>query len=278
MRDSFVFYRSFYEALKGMDKNVQADCLMALAQYALDGDMPALTPEIRMFMTLVKPQIDANNQKFVNGSKGGRPRKTNNQTETKEEPENNQEKTKLKPNDNQTETKEEPNDNQTETKEEPNLNQTETGIKQKEKNKNTPLNPQEEKNKIYIPLTPKGVVPPNKKSPKKISFSDVFDWESLFDYWECWKKGGRYKNAESRNRMFARLKELTGNDFELAKKAICHCVDSGYQGFANGGELFYKPSKDPPKAKSFFETPEGKEWLRKAEEEERNAENGNTCF
>ena len=213
MRDSFVFYRSFYEALKGMDKNVQADCLMALAQYALDGDMPDLTPEVRMFMTLAKQQIDANNQKFVNGSKGGRPKRINNQTETKTEPKE---------------------------------NQTETGIKQKEKNKNTPLNPQEEKNKIYPPLTPKGVVPQNKKSPKKISFSDVLDWESLFDYWESWKKGGRYKNAESRSRMLAKLKELTGNDFDLAKRAICHCVDSGYQGFANGAGLFYKPSKDPP--------------------------------
>lgn len=236
MRDSFVFYRSFYEALKEMDKNVQADCLMALAQYALDGDMPALTPEVRMFMTLAKPQIDANNQKFVNGSKGGRPKRINNQTETKTEPENNQEITEPKPNDNQTETKTEPKENQ-----------TETGIKQKEKNKNTPLNPQEEKNKIYPPLTPKGVVPPNKKSPKKISFSDVLDWESLFDYWESWKKGGRYKTAESRGRMLARLKELTGNDFELAKKAICHCADSGYQGFCNGNELFYKPANDPPK-------------------------------
>ena len=213
MRDSFVFYRSFYEALKEMDKNVQADCLMALAQYALDGDMPGLTPEVRMFMTLAKPQIDANNQKFVNGSKGGRPKRINNQTETKTEPKE---------------------------------NQTETGIKQKEKNKNTPLIPQEEKNKIYTPLTPKGVVPPNKKSPKKISFSDVLDWESLFDYWESWKKGGRYKNAESRGRMLAKLKELTGNDFDLAKRAICHCVDSGYQGFATGAALFYKPSKDPP--------------------------------
>lgn len=143
MRDSFVFYRSFYEALKEMDKNVQADCLMALAQYALDGDMPALTPEVRMFMTLAKPQIDANNQKFVNGSKGGRPKRINNQTETKTEPENNQEITEPKPNDNQTETKTEPKENQ-----------TETGIKQKEKNKNTPLNPQEEKNKIYPPLNP----------------------------------------------------------------------------------------------------------------------------
>lgn len=85
------------------------------------------------------------------------------------------------------------------------------------------------------------------KQKEKISFSDVFDWESLFDYWESRKKGGRYKTAESRSRMLARLKELTGNDFELAKKAICHCVDSGYQGFCNGNELFYKPVNDPPK-------------------------------
>ena len=85
------------------------------------------------------------------------------------------------------------------------------------------------------------------KQKEKISFSDVFDWESLFDYWESRKKGGRYKTAESRGRMLARLKELTGNDFELAKKAICHCVDSGYQGFCNGNELFYKPANDPPK-------------------------------
>lgn len=85
------------------------------------------------------------------------------------------------------------------------------------------------------------------KQKEKISFSDVFDWESLFDYWESRKKGGRYKTAESRSRMLARLKELTGNDFELAKKAICHCVDSGYQGFCNGNELFYKSANDPPK-------------------------------
>lgn len=210
MRDSFVFYRSFYEALKGMDKNVQADCLMALAQYALDGDMPALTPEVRMFMTLAKPQIDANNQKFVNGSKGGRPKRINNQTETKTEPENSQEITEPKPNDNQTETKTEPN---------PNLMRNVNEKCKYEKEKQT---------------------------KRKISFSDVLDWESLFDYWESWKKGGRYKNAESRSRMLAKLKELTRNDFDLAKRAICHCVDSGYQGFANGAELFYKPSKDPP--------------------------------
>lgn len=111
MRDSFVFYRSFYEALRGMDKEVQAECLMALAQYALDGELPSLSPEVRMFMTLVKPQVDANNQRFVNGSKGGRPRKANNRTETKTEPENNRGTTEPKPNNNQPETKTEPNRN-----------------------------------------------------------------------------------------------------------------------------------------------------------------------
>jgi len=95
MRDSFVFYRSFYEALVGMDKENQADCLMAIADYALNGNEPTLTPAVRMFFTLVRPQIDANNQKFENGKKGGRPK---NQTETEIKPKNNQEETKAEPN------------------------------------------------------------------------------------------------------------------------------------------------------------------------------------
>ena len=101
MRESFVFYRSFFEALVGMDKETQSDCLMAVADYALNGAEPTMTPAVRMFFTLVKPQLDANNQRFENGCKGGRPRKE----------ENNQEKTKTKPKNNQTETNIEPNVN-----------------------------------------------------------------------------------------------------------------------------------------------------------------------
>lgn len=96
-KDSFIFYRSFFESLVGMDKNSQADCLMALADYALNGNEPNLTPEVRMFFTLVKPQVDANKKRFENGCKGGRPK--------------NQKKTKTKPNNNQKETKQEPNNN-----------------------------------------------------------------------------------------------------------------------------------------------------------------------
>jgi hypothetical protein len=88
------------------------------------------------------------------------------------------------------------------------------------------------------------------KQKEKISFSDVFDWESLFQYWEENKKGGAYKTDESRQRMLAKLKELTCGDFEFAKQTICHAVDNKYQGFCNGGELFYKPPKGVPKSEA----------------------------
>ena len=40
--------------------------------------------------------------------------------------------------------------------------------------------------------------------------------------------------------MLKKLKDLTRDDFEFAKKAILHCIDNGYYGFTNGKELYYK--------------------------------------
>ena len=99
MQESFVFYRSFFEALKDMDKESQADCLMAIADYALNDVEPKLTPAVRMFFTLVKPQIDANKRRMENGTKGGRPRKPKNNLEiTEEKPKQNLDETKIEPN------------------------------------------------------------------------------------------------------------------------------------------------------------------------------------
>lgn len=188
MRDSFIFYRSFYEALTGMDKESQADCLMAIANYALNDVEPELTPEVRLFFTLVKPQVDANKNRYKNGQKGGRPRKDNNQEETKSKPNNNQKETKPKPN---------VNDNV-------NVNVKENLIKE------------------------------------KIKLDEVFDWESLFTYWEQNKKGGKYKNTESRNRQLAKLKQLTNQNYDFAKEAILFCLDNNYQGFTDGQKLYYR--------------------------------------
>lgn len=39
-RDSFVFYRSFFEAIKRMPIEVQTEVYPALIEYALDGNEP----------------------------------------------------------------------------------------------------------------------------------------------------------------------------------------------------------------------------------------------
>lgn len=75
---------------------------------------------------------------------------------------------------------------------------------------------------------------------KKISFDNVVDWESLFDYWEQNKKGGKYKTAESKNRQLDLLKKLSNGDFEVAKNAITFAIDNNYQGFTDGSRLFYR--------------------------------------
>lgn len=89
-RDSFVFYRSFFEAIKGLPKEDQ--CLMfgAIADYSLDQIEPNLTGINKVIWTLIKPQLDANTKRFINGekggkhgSKGGRPKKITPESEDK---------------------------------------------------------------------------------------------------------------------------------------------------------------------------------------------------
>jgi hypothetical protein len=84
---------------------------------------------------------------------------------------------------------------------------------------------------------------------KKLKTEDITDFESLFTYWEQNKKGGKYK-PESRQRMLNKLKELTNNDFEYAKKAIFYAIDNNYQGFTDGSRLYYK---EKPTQKSLYE-------------------------
>ena len=85
-RDSIVFYRSFYEAIRLQPKKIQADIYNAVLDYAFNGTEPNISPAAMSIFYLIKPQIDANNKKFEDGKKGGRPRKTKtNGSEDKEE-------------------------------------------------------------------------------------------------------------------------------------------------------------------------------------------------
>lgn len=82
-RESFVFYRSFFEAISLMPSEVQAEVYPALAEYALYGTEPeGLSDIARGVFILVKPNIDAGITRYESGRKaaqfgklGGRPPK-----------------------------------------------------------------------------------------------------------------------------------------------------------------------------------------------------------
>ncbi len=79
-RDSFVFYRSFFEAISLMPSEVQAEVYPAVVEYALNGKEPkGLSDIARGVFILVKPNIDASIARKENGKKfgklGGRPAK-----------------------------------------------------------------------------------------------------------------------------------------------------------------------------------------------------------
>lgn len=96
MRDSIIFYRSFYEAISELEPDVQARVYTAIFEYSLNFNEVELSGLPKTIFTLIKPQLDANNKRYKNGRKGGRP----NQAETKEKPKDNQEITKHEANKN----------------------------------------------------------------------------------------------------------------------------------------------------------------------------------
>ena len=75
MRDSFIFYRSFYESFEGLSKKDKLILFEAICNYALNDVEPQLSGVPLAMFKLLKPQVDANNRRFENGKKGGRPRK-----------------------------------------------------------------------------------------------------------------------------------------------------------------------------------------------------------
>ncbi len=83
-RDSFVFRRSFYEALQLMPKEVQVEVYVAIVEYALNGIEPDNLSDLAQGMfILVRADIDSTFTRQNNGKKGasygklgGRPKNT----------------------------------------------------------------------------------------------------------------------------------------------------------------------------------------------------------
>ena len=101
MKESVVFYKSFYDAIKKIPEEYQLELYNAIFQYSFEDIEPTnLSSKAEVIFTLTKPNIDSAQRKYKasveNGNKGGRPKK-NNPSKTQQEPNNNSNKTQDKP-------------------------------------------------------------------------------------------------------------------------------------------------------------------------------------
>jgi hypothetical protein len=182
MRDSIVFYRSFYEAIKEIPLEEQGVVYNAIYGYALDGIEPELNGIAKAIFLLVKPQIDANNTRYENGKKGGKSKVNQNVTEAK--PNSNQNVTEVEPKPNQDETETEPNENV-------NVNVNENDLKENTKRK-VFTKPTVEEVKAYCAERKNNV-----NADKFIDFYESKGWligkNPMKDWKACvrtWEKGG----------------------------------------------------------------------------------------
>ena len=184
-RDSFIFYASFYNAIKEIPNENQLKVYQAITNFALTGEEPTdLNGIEKAVFILVKPQIIANNQRYINGCGGGRPKK--------------EEKTKKK-NTKKTNGYEnrKPKQNQTETETKPNVNEN--------VNENVNVNENENDNEKQIeqPKQPVAVV------PKKVPQQRVFDY--FADKYKA-LTGFKYKSKSSDFVNLAKLIKDYGED------------------------------------------------------------------
>lgn len=76
MRESFVFYRSFYKAIKKIkDYKLKSEIYDAICELGLNKNVVELTDDVgQIVMDLIRPQIEANTERYENGKKGGAPK------------------------------------------------------------------------------------------------------------------------------------------------------------------------------------------------------------
>lgn len=68
-RDSFIVYSSFYKAIKKLDREDQGVVWSAICEYALTRNEIELEGVPSIIFDLIKPQLEANFKKYLNGKK-----------------------------------------------------------------------------------------------------------------------------------------------------------------------------------------------------------------
>jgi hypothetical protein len=89
MRDSCIFYRSFYESINELPDTNKLEIYNAIFSYSLNFIEPELTGLSKSIFTLIKPQLDANIKRFNNGNA---PKDKQNKSKSEAKPKQNKSK------------------------------------------------------------------------------------------------------------------------------------------------------------------------------------------
>ena len=79
-KDTFIVYRSFYEATKPLSDQEKLALYEAIFEYGLNHQETKLEPLPQAMFSLMKPILEANHTRWLNGNKGGKPKSTNEKT------------------------------------------------------------------------------------------------------------------------------------------------------------------------------------------------------
>jgi len=139
MRDTMIFYRSFYEAIKELPPENKIEVYDAIFSYSLDFSEPDLSGISKTIFTLIKPQLDANIKRFENGKKPKQKQKES-ETEAKQKQKESETEAKQKQKESETEAKQKQKESKTETNNNNNVNNNNNN------NKNINVNNDEEEN------------------------------------------------------------------------------------------------------------------------------------
>ena len=85
MRESFIFYKSFYDSIKELDPKDQVLIYNAIFEHQFYGNEVELNNVSKSIFKLIIPLLEANNKRYENGKKGGAPKGNQNARKYKQE-------------------------------------------------------------------------------------------------------------------------------------------------------------------------------------------------
>ena len=215
MRESIVFYRSFYEAIKELSAEEFRNAVMAIMEYGLNDSEIDTSGVAKAILIMAKPQIDKNNKRYENGLRGGTKPKQN-QNETKLEPNSNQSGTKAEPK----RTKPEPNDNVND-----NDNVNVNDIKESEEKKPRFYPPTLEELKKYIDdnkynVDPERFIDYYTANGWTVGKNRMKDWKAAVRNWDrSQKSGGRMRQESTAKTKFSNF-EQRSYDYDALESAL----------------------------------------------------------